>query len=256
MSTNLKKLLAAIVLAVLILGGYLSVFGIGSVNSVKDVMKYGLDINGGVYVVMEAQTDLTGDELKTLMEQTRAVLDNRVNQLGVAESSVTIEGENRLRIEMPGVDDAEDAIQAIGKTAQLQFVLSDGTVIVDGSMVKDAGIATDGANYKIYLEFNSQGADLFAEGTRKALSKTTPVLIDGMASNEIAIVLDGMKAQDYIQNNKMMPELGKGVVVVRKHAGGVMDKRFDFLHNCKSDITTHSSGNSPSFYKAFSKFLI
>ncbi len=44
-----------------------------------------------------------------------------------------------------------------------------------------------------------------------------------------AIVLDGMKAQDYIQNNKMMPELGKGVVIVRKHAGGVMDKRFDFL---------------------------
>lgn len=190
MSTNLKKLLAAIVLAVIVLGWYFTCFGAGSVTSVKDIMKYGLDINGGVYVVMEAQTDLTGDELKNLMDQTRAVLDNRVNQLGVSESSVTIEGEKRIRVEIPGVEDAEDAIEAIGRTALLQFVLSDGTVIVDGSHVKDAGIATDGASYKIYLEFNSEGADLFAEGTRQALSGTTPVMIEGMRSNEIAIVLD------------------------------------------------------------------
>ncbi len=190
MSANVKKLLAALVLVVVVLGWYFTCFGAGSVTSVKDAMKYGLDINGGVYVVMEAQTDLTGDELKVLMDQTRAVLDNRVNQLGVSESSVTIEGDKRIRVEIPGVEDAEDAIEAIGRTALLQFVLSDGTVIVDGSHVKDAGIATDGASYKIYLEFNSEGADLFAEGTRQALSGTTPVEIQGMMSNEIAIVLD------------------------------------------------------------------
>lgn len=190
MSANVKKLLAALVLVVVVLGWYFTGFGVGSISSVKDAMKYGLDINGGVYVVMEAQTDLSGDELKNLMEQTRAVLDNRVNQLGVSESSVTIEGEKRIRVEIPGVEDAEDAIEAIGRTAKLQFVLSDGTVIVDGSHVKDAGIATDGAGYKIYLEFNSEGADLFAEGSRQALSGTTEVLIDGMLSNEIAIVLD------------------------------------------------------------------
>ncbi|MBR4411429.1 MAG: protein translocase subunit SecDF, partial [Firmicutes bacterium] len=143
MSANVKKLLAALVLVVIVLGWYFTCFGAGSVTSVKDAMKYGLDINGGVYVVMEAQTDLTGDELKVLMDQTRAVLDNRVNQLGVSESSVTIEGDKRIRVEIPGVEDAEDAIEAIGRTALLQFVLSDGTVIVDGSHVKDAGIATD-----------------------------------------------------------------------------------------------------------------
>ena len=113
MSTNLKKLLSALVLIAVIVGWYFTAFGVGSISSVKDVMKYGLDINGGVYVVMEAQTDLTGDELKTLMDQTRAVLDNRVNQLGVAESSVTIEGEKRLRVEIPGVEDAEEEFEAI-----------------------------------------------------------------------------------------------------------------------------------------------
>ena len=190
MSTNVKRILAILVLVAIVFGWYVTGFGIGSVNSVKDALKYGLDINGGVYVVMEAQTDLTGDELEDLMDQTRAVLDNRVNQLGIAESSVTIEGSNRLRVEMPGVEDAEEAIESIGKTAQLQFILADGTVVLDGSMVKDASIATDGAYYKILLQFDPSGADAFEEATRKAYYNEVTPTIDGMEANMIGIVLD------------------------------------------------------------------
>ena len=118
MSLKLKRVLAVLVLIALVFGWYVTLFGIGdktkddAITSVKSALKYGLDIDGGVYVVMEAKTDLTGDELKKLMEQTRAVLDNRVNQMGVAESSVTIEGSKRLRVEIPGMEDAEDAIKA------------------------------------------------------------------------------------------------------------------------------------------------
>ena len=129
MNHTLKRVLAVLVLVVTFFAWYVSIFGIGKIDSAKDALKYGLDIDGGVYVVMEAQTDLEGEELRSLMEQTRAVLDNRVNQMGVAESSVTIEGDNRLRIEIPGADDAEEAIEAVGKTAQLQFVLADGTLV-------------------------------------------------------------------------------------------------------------------------------
>lgn len=190
MSVKLKRILAALVIVVLVFGWYVSLFGIGSETSVKSALKYGLDINGGVYVVMEAKTDLTGDELKTLMEQTRAVIDNRVNQMGVAEAAVTIEGTNRIRVEMPGVEDADEAIQAIGKTAQLYFILADGSVVLDGSHVKDAQIATDGGHYKILLEFDSEGASLFEEGTRKAYNREVTPTIDGISANEIAIVLD------------------------------------------------------------------
>lgn len=190
MSVKLKRILAALVIVVLVFGWYVSLFGIGSETSVKSALKYGLDINGGVYVVMEAKTDLTGDELKTLMEQTRAVIDNRVNQMGVAEAAVTIEGTNRIRVEMPGVEDADEAIQAIGKTAQLYFILADGSVVLDGSNVKDAQIATDGGHYKILLEFDSEGASLFEEGTRKAYNREVTPTIDGISANEIAIVLD------------------------------------------------------------------
>lgn len=190
MNVNVKRGLAVLVIIALIFGWFVTLFGIGGVNSVKDALKYGLDINGGVYVVMEAQTDATGDELAQLMDQTRAVLDNRVNQMGVAESSVTIEGDKRLRVEIPGVDNADEAIEAIGKTAKLNFILADGTIVVDGSNVKDAQIATDGSYYKILLEFDSEGAGLFEEGTRKAFSGEVTSTISGINSDEIAIVLD------------------------------------------------------------------
>ena len=61
---------------------------------------------------MEAQTDLKGKELRGVMEQTKEVLNNRVNAMGISESTVVIEGKNRLRVEMPGVKDAEAAITA------------------------------------------------------------------------------------------------------------------------------------------------
>ncbi len=190
MSQSFKRVLAGLVLIITFFAWYVSIVGIGSMNSAKDALKYGLDINGGVYVVMEAQTDLEGEELRSLMEQTRAVIDNRVNQMGVAESSVTIEGSDRIRVEIPGAEDADEAIKAVGKTAQLKFVLADGSLVVDGSHVKDAQIATDGSHYKIELEFDSEGASLFEEGTRTALDKTVTPSIEGMTADQIAIVLD------------------------------------------------------------------
>lgn len=190
MNQTLKRVLAVLVIIVTVFAWYVSVFGIGNINSAKEALKYGLDINGGVYVVMEAQTDLEGEELKKLMDQTRAVLDNRVNQMGVAESSVTLEGEKRIRVEIPGAENAEQAIEAVGKTAQLQFILADGSIVVDGSHIKDAQPATYGSAYKIDLEFNSEGSKLFEDATRVAYNREVTSTIEGMASNQIAIVLD------------------------------------------------------------------
>ena len=140
MNSKLKKILASLVVIAVLFGWYVTVFGIGSVNSIKDVMKFGLDINGGVYVVMEADkediADLSSQELAEVMEQTRTVLNNRVNAMGISEATVSLEGNNRLRVEMPGVEDAQEAIDQIGRTAQMQFLLADGTVVLTGNEVK------------------------------------------------------------------------------------------------------------------------
>ncbi|MBK5253043.1 MAG: protein translocase subunit SecD [Peptostreptococcaceae bacterium] len=197
MNSKLKKTLSFAVIAVVLIGWYITIFGVGSFKNIGDQMKYGLDINGGVYVVMEAQTDSTGSDLDSLMEETKSVLENRVNAMGISESTVTIEGNDRLRVELPGVENASEAIEQIGQTAQLNFYLADGTLVMNGSEVKDAGIENDQDNggYKITLEFTNTGSEQFEAATKQASSGTvTPTMEeeDGTVvyNNAIVIMLD------------------------------------------------------------------
>lgn len=192
MSVQMRKALSVFVIIIIVLGWAVTIFGAGPIPAIKDKIKLGLDIKGGVYVVMEAQTKATGDELKKLMEQTQAVIEQRVNQMGLSEPVVTIEGQKRIRIELPGAEDADEAIKQIGRTAQLQFFLADGTKVLDGSMVKDAGITADKDNggYAVSLEFDKDGTEAFAQATQKALSGTVESKIENVLPQAIAIVLD------------------------------------------------------------------
>lgn len=193
MNYTLKRVLAIVFVIIIAAGWYLTIWGAGPIDPIKDRLKMGLDIKGGVYVVMEAKTDLKGEELREAMEQTQAVIEERVNQMGLAEPVVTVEGEKRIRVELPGAEDAQEAIEQIGKTAQLQFALADGTVVLDGGNVKDASIATDNesAGYAVALEFDSKGADLFYQATQQAYSGSVTSAIEGIPNTSIVIILDG-----------------------------------------------------------------
>lgn len=193
MNHNLKKVLAVLFVIIIAVGWYLTIFGAGPIDPIKDRMKLGLDIKGGVYVVMEANTDLKGEELAKAMEQTQAVIEERVNQMGLAEPVVTIEGEKRIRVELPGAEDAQEAINSIGTTAQLQFALADGTIVLDGGNVKDAEAVMDNeaAGYAVALEFDSKGGDLFHDATQTAYSGAVTSAVQGVPNDAIMILLDG-----------------------------------------------------------------
>ena len=193
MNYNLRRVLAILFVIIIAVGWYLTIVGAGPVDPIKDRIKLGLDIKGGVYVVMEAKnTDLKDDELREAMEQTQAVIEERVNQMGLAEPVVTIEGEKRIRVELPGAEDAQQAIEQIGRTAQLQFALADGTIVLDGGNVKKAEVATDdeAAGYAVALKFDSKGGDLFYEATQKAFSGTVTSSVEGVDGRAIMIILD------------------------------------------------------------------
>lgn len=193
MNHNLRRVLAVLFVIIIAVGWYLTIVGAGPVDPIKDRIKLGLDIKGGVYVVMEAKnTDLKGDELREAMEQTQAVIEERVNQMGLAEPVVTIEGEKRIRVELPGAEDAQQAIEQIGRTAQLQFALADGTIVLDGGNVKKAEVTTDdeAAGYAVALQFDSKGGDLFYEATQKAYSGAVTSSVEGVGSRAIMIILD------------------------------------------------------------------
>ncbi len=99
-------------------------------------MHQGLDLQGGLQVVLEA--DLPGgQELQPdSMEAARIIVDNRVNGLGVTEPLVQIQGENRIIVELPGVSDPNMAISTIKETGLLEFVDAGSAPIPRGTTIK------------------------------------------------------------------------------------------------------------------------
>lgn len=140
------------------------------IGTAKDSMELGLDLAGGVYVVLEAKTDEKGAELKKLMDQSKAIISERVDGLGISEPNISIEGENRIRVELAGVDNPQDAIDLIGKTAQLQFIEPSGDIVLTGKNVLKAEVNFQknslGADEAVVaLEFDKEGKERFAEAT-------------------------------------------------------------------------------------------
>ncbi|HHV76883.1 MAG TPA: protein translocase subunit SecD [Syntrophothermus lipocalidus] len=142
-------------------------------------LNLGLDLRGGVHVVMEAKErpgqKITDDTLK----KTVGVLRNRVDRLGVKEPVIQTQGDRRVIIELAGVKDPNEAIRVIGKTAELQFIDENGKVWVTGRNLKDAkaGIDQEGQP-KVDLTFDKEGAELFRKATKENLGKRIAIVLD------------------------------------------------------------------------------
>lgn len=200
MKDSFKKVLAVLVILAIVVGWYITIWGIpGLSKPIKDKIPMGLDIKGGVYVVLEAQgTDkMSKKDLKDLMDRTQAVIEKRVDAMGLANPNVSIEGENRIRIELPGAKDAEAAIRQIGKTAQLKFVFADQKLILDGSSVEKASVGQNNQKrgYVVNLEFDAKGSKAFEDATRITAAGGVPATItekngQPVANDSIVIVLD------------------------------------------------------------------
>lgn len=172
-----KKIVSLILVLVVAFGLFVSVNGLKAgdldIPNAKDNVTLGLDLAGGAYAVLEAKTDAVDEDLAKIMEQTQAVIESRVNEMGLSEPTVTIEAGNRIRVELPGAQDAQSALEAIGQTAQLEFKDAWGKVIVTGADVKDAVYSTDGNSMKnepgISITFNTKGSEAFYQATKVAM---------------------------------------------------------------------------------------
>jgi preprotein translocase subunit SecD len=111
--------LAVALLVIAGLGFYLT-----TINPVMAHIKQGLDLQGGVHVVLEAQDLPDAPVTEEAMRTVEAILIARVNGLGVAEPRVEREGARRVVVELPGIADPERAMADIGRTAFLEFAES------------------------------------------------------------------------------------------------------------------------------------
>ncbi len=139
----------------------------------------GLDLEGGVYVLLEAET--TGDEEKDrdAVERAMTIIRSRIDELGVTEPVLQREGERRIRIELPGIEDQAQAMEAIGRTAMLTFQSPDGEVLLTGANLETAHFTRGQYNEPIVtLEFDSEGAQMFAEATQRHLNEPLSIYLD------------------------------------------------------------------------------
>jgi preprotein translocase subunit SecD len=85
----------------------------------------GLDLQGGLEIVYTAKTADGKAPSTAELDQTIGILDRRVNGLGVTESAIQKQGTDQISVALPGVKDAQQALDLIGKTAQLEFYKDD-----------------------------------------------------------------------------------------------------------------------------------
>ena len=172
--------------------------------------RLGLDLRGGLQVVLEADlpegTSITADQ----METARLILENRTNALGVNESVLQVAGSNRIVGEFPGVSDPDQVKATLGQTGRLEFVDFGSTPIAEGTTIQtdvDGGTPSDLATadpataiyhtvmtgekietamvstnqlgqYSIDFTLTSEGATIFGDHTSANVNKYLGIVLD------------------------------------------------------------------------------
>ncbi len=164
-------------------------------------LRLGLDLQGGTQLVLEAQMgQIEADQRDNALESAREVIERRVNLFGVSESVVQtskVGDSRRILVDLPGIKNASDAADLVGRTAQLEFkelVTFESTesatpsseFVSTGLTGKDLkkasvsfgqGQSTDGSPV-VQLEFNAEGAKKFAEITKRNIAKPLAIFLD------------------------------------------------------------------------------
>lgn len=91
----------------------------------KKILNLGLDLRGGIHLVLEIDKDKVSPEvdLSDAIDRAIEIIRNRVDQYGVTEAMITKQGEKWISVQLPGIKDVDIARELIGKTALLEFRL-------------------------------------------------------------------------------------------------------------------------------------
>jgi protein-export membrane protein SecD len=184
----------------------------------KDNIKLGLDLQGGMHLILEVDLDYLPEdtEEEEAVERALEIIRNRIDEFGVAEPIIQKQGERRIVVQLPGIKDVERAIKLIGKTALLEFRLVDterlGKALageippgyelitqedeeerkenyllkiepeITGANLIDAQVKFDPSMFNrpyIAIEFDQEGAKKFAKVTEANINKRLAIVLDG-----------------------------------------------------------------------------
>lgn len=193
-------------------------FGIKFLQNVK--IHEGLDLRGGTHLVYELNlSKVDPKDATNAVQGVINVIDRRINALGVSEptmQSSKVGNKESVIVELPGVTDVNEAINIIGKTAQLEFweqglniqpLDSPKTEVVplgwkptelNGSNLRKADVkfSQQTGEPEVTLEFNDDGAKLFADITKRNLQKPVAIVLDNeiISAPTVQSVIEGGQA--------------------------------------------------------------
>lgn len=170
-----KKSIVVLVLSVILLAvmgvACLATFPVGNTkqyNSVISLIGKGIDLSGGYYVVLTPTLDSDSEaSASETVESAMEILRTRLDDKGFTEATISKQDGNRIRIEVPEVDNAEEILQVIGGTGVLSFQDSSKHEYLSGDDIKDAYVSYDSSQggYVVVLEFETQGIEKFSNAT-------------------------------------------------------------------------------------------
>ena len=140
----------------------------------------GLDLQGGSHIVLECidtpDAPVDSDAVSRVIE----IITNRINPEGVKEPVIQRQGERRILVQLPGMDDPQEAESLIGKTALLEFKDDSGQTLLTGAHLKNAKASFDRfGRSNVLLEFDEEGARLFEQATMRNVGKVLAITLDG-----------------------------------------------------------------------------
>lgn len=156
-------------------------------------IKQGLDLVGGSIIVFEPDVEDLDSISSQDMGAAESIIRTRLDDAGYSEATISRQGSTGIRVEIPNIDDPQEAVSLIGATAKLEFLDADENVIMDGSKeyisgaVSKYGQVKEGGNseYYVQLSFTNEGQKKFKEATQAAVSASSD------NKNYISIALDG-----------------------------------------------------------------
>ncbi len=154
-----------------------SAYDVGGFRAAHPV-RQGLDLQGGLQVVMQAQPVIGRTLDAAALDGTRQTIERRVNALGVSEPFIQTRGDDQIIVELPGVDDPEEAVSILQQTALLEIIDPQGQYLAPGTIV----------NTSLGPAEQALGAE--AAATSEATPVGTPVSATPVSATPVAGIPD------------------------------------------------------------------
>lgn len=173
--------IVAFLLIVLIFAGTIST----TVSGISKKINLGLDLQGGFEVLYEVEPIDESQEVdRKLLDATVQTLNDRVNRLGISETVIDIEGDDRIRVQLAGVEDQAEAREMLATSANLSFRDVDDKEYLDGTDIKEGSAKQDfDENNNANVTLKLQDSDRFGE-------VTTDIANKGIGNNLLVIWMD------------------------------------------------------------------